>query len=210
MHEFKQGSFEGVNYMRTINQNELKDILEKHKLWVNNEPNGERADLTGADLHGADLTGADLRGANLSGANLHGANMNSVDLSGTDLRDAYLSGTDLNGANLSGANLRDAYLSGTNLHGANLSGANLRDAYLNGANLSGAKSVISFYLGQHMGYAWFNKENEMIIKIGCEEHTAKEWKLNINEIGLKNAYKPNEIALYSSVLKSIRLHFKKS
>ena len=51
----------------------LQKILEKHKLWLNDEPSGERADLRWADLRWANLSGANLSGANLSGANLSGA-----------------------------------------------------------------------------------------------------------------------------------------
>ena len=75
-----------------MNANDLKTILEKHKMWLNDEDGGEMADLRWADLRWADLSGADLSGADLSGANLSGAN-----LSGADLRWA-----DLSGANLSG------------------------------------------------------------------------------------------------------------
>ena len=39
---------------------ELRDILEKHHKWINNEDGGERA-----DLHGTDLQGANLRRANI-------------------------------------------------------------------------------------------------------------------------------------------------
>ena len=74
---------------------DLKQILELHKKWLNNEDGGERADLRGADLRRADLRDADLRDADLSGAYLSGAY-----LSGADLRDAYLSGADLSGAYL--------------------------------------------------------------------------------------------------------------
>ena len=73
----------------------LKDILSKHLAWLRGEPEGKRADLSGANLSGADLSGANLSGANLSGANLYGAN---------------LSGANLSGANLSGAkNLDQSY-----------------------------------------------------------------------------------------------------
>lgn len=54
--------------MKTITKEELAEILRKHKMWLANEPNGERANLYGADLSGANLYGADLSGANLSGA----------------------------------------------------------------------------------------------------------------------------------------------
>ena len=48
----------------------IKDILEKHKMWVNDIFGGERADLRGANLRGANLTCANLTGANLRGADL--------------------------------------------------------------------------------------------------------------------------------------------
>src|SRR5512137_489315 len=73
--------------------NELKLVLEKHRLWLSNSTGGKRADLRGADLRDADLCGADLRGADLRDADLCGA-----DLCGADLR-----GADLCGANLCGA-----------------------------------------------------------------------------------------------------------
>lgn len=69
-----------------MNTNDLKEILEKHKMWLNDEDGGERADLRGADLRGADLRGADMSWANMSRANMSGANMSGADMSGADLR----------------------------------------------------------------------------------------------------------------------------
>lgn len=63
----------------------LSEVLEKHRKWLNNEPDGCRADLYNADLSGANLSGADLRWADLSGANLRGANLRGADLRGADL-----------------------------------------------------------------------------------------------------------------------------
>ena len=81
---------------------DLKQILELHKKWLNDEDGGKRADLSDADLRCADLSGADLRDANLRCADLSGANLRCADLSGADLRDA-----DLRGANLRCADLWD-------------------------------------------------------------------------------------------------------
>ena len=39
---------------------ELAVILEAHKRWLFDEPDGQRADLRGANLREADLRGADL------------------------------------------------------------------------------------------------------------------------------------------------------
>ena len=40
--------------MRTITDEELQDILAKHKKWLNDEAGGVRADLYGAYLRDAD------------------------------------------------------------------------------------------------------------------------------------------------------------
>ena len=96
----------------------LAEILAAHKLWLNNEEGGVRANLSRANLSGAYLSCADL---------------SCADLSKADLREA-----DLSCANLSCANL-----SGANLSGANLSRANLSGAYLSRANLSRAKELLS-------------------------------------------------------------------
>ena len=68
--------------MKKITQAELDKFLRKHKLWLENDPKGERANLSGANLIGANLIGADLYGANLSGADLYGANLSGANLSG--------------------------------------------------------------------------------------------------------------------------------
>ena len=104
-----------------MNREQLNEILDKHKKWLEGDKTGERANLRDANLRDANLEGANLRGANLRGANLWGAN--------------------LEGANLRDANLRGANLWGANLWGANLEGANLWGANLWGANLRGAKNV---------------------------------------------------------------------
>ena len=144
--------------MKNITKKELDSILNKHKMWLRNDPKGERADLKGADLRGAYLRRADLRGAylteaDLRGADLRGAYLTVADLKGADLTGAILIGADLTGVNLYGAYLRgadlrevdfrEAYiteadlkradLKGADLTGANLRGADLREAYLTGA-----------------------------------------------------------------------------
>ena len=101
---------------------ELNEILEKHKKWLNDEEDGERADLSGANLSRANLSRANLSGANLSGAYLSRANLSGANLSGADLSWAYLSRANLSGANLSRANLSRANLSEADLSRANLEG----------------------------------------------------------------------------------------
>ena len=129
--------------MKKYTELELKDILEKHSLWLERDPNGVRADLSQADLRKADLCGANLRGADLSGAILYGADLNVANLREANLylanlSRANLSWANLNGANLNGANLYGARLYRTDLYEADLSAANLSLASLIRADLSGA------------------------------------------------------------------------
>ncbi len=68
-----------------MNKKELKEVLEKHKLWLEHKDGGECADLSGAYLRDAnlcdvDLSGADLRDANLRYAYLRDANLSDADL----------------------------------------------------------------------------------------------------------------------------------
>nr|DAL74225.1 MAG TPA: hypothetical protein [Caudoviricetes sp.] len=46
--------------MKKYTQEQLDEILKKHKKWLDGEDGGERADLTNTDLTYADLTYADL------------------------------------------------------------------------------------------------------------------------------------------------------
>ena len=78
-----------------MNADELRVVLEKHKKWLANNDEGERAYLSEAYISWADLRNANLRGANLRNANLRNAN-----LRGADLRGANLDGADLRGADI--------------------------------------------------------------------------------------------------------------
>ena len=63
----------------------IQEIFNKHKLWLDNKPGGERANLNGVDLKGTDLSMANLREANLSMADLRRADLRRADLRGVDL-----------------------------------------------------------------------------------------------------------------------------
>jgi len=86
--------------MKTISEQELKNILDRHGKWLRNEEGGERADLSYADLSSANLRSADLRSADLSYADLSSANLRSADLSYADLSYADLRSADLSYADL--------------------------------------------------------------------------------------------------------------
>jgi hypothetical protein len=91
-----------------ITNDELTEILQKHKDWLNGVAGGIRADLSGIDLKNSVL-----RNVNLKNANLYRAN-----LSGCDLTNSNLMGANLNFVNLKNANLENASLYGAELRNA--------------------------------------------------------------------------------------------
>ena len=106
--------------MKEITTEKLKDILKKHKKWLDYDEDGECADLKYVDLRGANLVGLDFRGANLEyadfrDADLRKANLARANLSHADLAGANLVGADLGLADLRFVDLRDADLTGVNL-----------------------------------------------------------------------------------------------
>ena len=159
----------------TISKRKLNSILNKHKMWLLNDPEGERANLRGADLIRANLREANLREANLIRANLREANLREANLYKVDLMEAHLYKADLMEANLREANLREANLykadlREANLRGADLSGADLMGADLRGADLSGAKldwALICPEKGSFIGYK--KCRNNLIVKLEIPE-----------------------------------------
>lgn len=122
--------------MRNINQKELNEILKKHKMWLNGEVGGERANLRNVNLRGVDLSNTDLRYADLSGADLEDSDLEDVNLEFAKLEDANLEFANLEDANLEYTNLRNTDLIDTDLRDASLRGADLRGADLRGADLN--------------------------------------------------------------------------
>ena len=155
-----------------MDDNELKKVLENHRLWIIGKKNGQRA-----DLQDADLSGADLSGAKLFGAYLYGANLQCADLSGADLNSVYLSGADLSGADLSGAKLF-------------------------GADLHGAKNIYSFGpvgFYSRIGYA-VKHDTCVMIKLGCFWGTSEQAIIAVSKKYGVNSLYQRQIELAVQIL----------
>lgn len=79
---------------------ELQEILTKHKNWMNDEEDGERANLRNSNLSYIDLRNSDLCYSDLHGSDLHSSDLRHSDLRHSDLRESNLSGSDLSGSDL--------------------------------------------------------------------------------------------------------------
>ena len=160
-----------------MTQEKLNEVLEQHKLWLNDSSQGNKANLRYANLSGANLRYANLRYANLSGADLRYANLRGADLSHADLRYA-----DLSHADLRYADLRDANLSGANLSGADLCEADLK----------------VYQSGKYTAY--IQKERT---RIGCKYYSNEAWKnftddqINNMDTGALDYWNNNKAVIFS-------------
>lgn len=132
--------------LREIDEKTLKEIIENHQHWLNEDCEGWenlKADLSNADLSDkyfcdVDLSYADFHGSDLSNTNFRLSRLLRADLSHSILFRANLSAANLSNANLSVANLEQSDLRYANLQESNLSEAIFRNSYLINANLTAA------------------------------------------------------------------------
>ena len=169
-----------------MNNEDLKEIIRLHDLYLKGNKEGKCANLSGvnlsdailidanlsdailigANLSGAILIGANLRGANLSGANLSGAILRGAVRRDADLSDADLRYADLRYAHLSGADLRYSYIRCANLRGANLRGANLSGADLRDVMYNEKTSFFAMQCPEEGSFiAWKKCRNNTIVKL---------------------------------------------
>lgn len=167
--------------MRTVTNDELREILDKHSRWLENGYEGERADLSGTNLIGANLIdvnlpyanliGADLTCANLRYANLNHTNLGEANLKGTSFSHVSLNHSDLTDADLRHANLRFSDLRYANLSHADLSEANLRNVDFRFAKLECANLRSADLRHANVAYADLNRAryDDTILNIQCPE-----------------------------------------
>ena len=174
-----------------MQQNQLTKILADHLLWLQIEPNGIYANLSGANLIGANLSEANLIGANLSEADLIGADLSKADLSGANLIGANLSKADLIGADLSNANL-----SGANLINANLWNANLRNADLRNAVSINFSFLAVYGIGSGNRQTLYIPEMDIVF-CGCFKGTMAQFKEQVaSNVNGKHLYAYNNAIEY--------------
>ena len=123
-----------------MTQEDLNEILAKHKLWLEEKEEGERANLQGANLQRADMRRANLQGANLQcadmqGANLQCADMQDANLQCADMRRADMQGADMQCADMQCADMQCADMRRADMQGADMQGANLQCADMQDANI---------------------------------------------------------------------------
>lgn len=130
--------------MYRMRNNKIAEIMRKHRLWLENDPEGEKACFRQTNLSRANFNGANLRGVDFSGSILYNASFIGADLKYADFTKASMMYAKLERANLDytilkGAKLSQAQISRASICFADISGAYLECSRLYGSDLSNAK-----------------------------------------------------------------------
>lgn len=155
--------------MNEKSKRKLNKILKKHRLWLYNEPKGERADLREANLRYVNLAGADLREADLRGADFFMANFEDADLRGADFEGADLRGANLRYAHFEGADLQRTKLVDANLEYSVFHGTNLRGADLRGACVTGVDFDFVYLDNIDLSHVYMGDAENVHYPIACPE-----------------------------------------
>lgn len=96
--------------MIKMSQKELEEAERKHKLWLENKPDAEKAVFADRSLKNKNLSKAVLAEADLQHSQWNACNFSSCDLSGADLRSAILCDCELYGCNLEKSDMRNIFM----------------------------------------------------------------------------------------------------
>jgi uncharacterized protein YjbI with pentapeptide repeats len=136
--------------LKTYTKADLDEIIRLHGLWLNNDTQGARANLSYSDLRysnlrSLDLSYSDLRSSDLSSSNLSYSDLRSSNLRYSDLRYSDLRSSNLSYSDLSSSDLRYSDLSYSDLSSSNLRYSDLRSSDLSYSNLD--FSCLPLYCG---------------------------------------------------------------
>lgn len=163
--EEQESDDETQSEYREISEEELKQILDDHKRWL--ESDGKegmkaaffKANLSKVNLKGVILTKANFQKVDLQEAKLEGANLKETCFSHVDMQNAEIQRANLERAYLVKSKFQKAYLAQANMQNANLFNVNLKNADLEGANLKGARLAEANMQNTFLNLVSFNEVN---------------------------------------------------
>jgi uncharacterized protein YjbI with pentapeptide repeats len=109
----------------------LDKILEQHQLWLDTDgKEGKQADLSAEDLSGLNFRGADLRYSKIKGADFESANCENVDFRHSDLRFSCLAAARIKNADFRHSDITHTDFSDfCGLYSAKFEGAKILNHY---------------------------------------------------------------------------------
>ena len=100
---------------KKISEEELKKVISKHALWLQDHDTGKRAELNGYRIEDVDISGVDLSQADLSGSSFTEVKLIGTNLSGARLIGTVFMNVDMTDAILDDVNLQEGDISHSTL-----------------------------------------------------------------------------------------------
>lgn len=160
-----------INGLHEITLEELQDILERHKHFLNRDCDDwmeMNAILRGCRLSQLDLSNVDLSYVFIENSILDGVDLSCANLQYATIHRSLISNTcfylaDLRYANLENSYFRDSYLVGTKLVGANVYYCTVSDVIFDSQSKSSFYPLICPEVGEFIG--WKKVEDDLIVKL---------------------------------------------
>ena len=100
---------------KKISEEELKEVISNHALWLEDHNKGKRAELNGYHIENVDISGVDLSQADLSGSSFTKVKLIGTNLSGARLIGTVFMNVDMTDAILDDVNLQEGDISHSTL-----------------------------------------------------------------------------------------------
>lgn len=189
-----------------MNREELLKAVEKHKLFIEGMPGGERLVLVDMDLSYTNFEGMILHKAVFQNSILDGASFYGAELSGANFTSASLYRTRFDSAKLFGANFTRAILSQTDFTSSKLYGSTFRETNIENGIFRNVCVTMAIFpvpictlsLNQHSVFA-----TPTSLTIGCYKHKWEHWFKNYEKIGKLSGYTKEQIEAHYTILKLV-------
>lgn len=177
-------------------EKEIEKMLEKHQLWLDNHPDGEKANFDNYNFGKIDLTGIDLSNLKISGASfrktvLTNANFSGSELTNVDFRGAILINSNFSNTKLEGCDLRRTRCDNINFKNSNISTCLLKNSKFIESDFTDSK-IISSDLSES-NFKNSNFENVVL-------EYMEFFNCNFSKVNFKNADLSGAIIQYSSLI----------
>jgi hypothetical protein len=156
-----------------ITQSDIDDAHIKHKLWLANAVNGERAvfdscSIDNVNMNGYTFSGASFRLASIGNSCMIGADFQNTNFAYVKFYNVAASGTSFNNCNFSHSTFLSTNLADSDFKNVNFYNTDIRSVNISYANFQDANLIIGGYDSRgYLFYAYRRPDGGITIRAGC-------------------------------------------
>lgn len=157
----------------TITQSNIDDAHIKHKLWLANAVNGERAvfdscSIDNVNMNGCTFSGASFRLASIGNSCMIGADFQNTNFEYVKFYNVAASGTSFNNCNFSYSTFLSTNFADSDFKNVNFYNTDIQSVNVSYTNFQDANLIIGGYDSRgYLFYAYRRPDNGITIRAGC-------------------------------------------